>query len=78
MFLTSILSVGLRKNNLFYLERENHKTSFKVFNWMSVATLLKYLLKILTISCVSVILQTFSEIVDGATLGDYFKEIKIF
>lgn len=44
---------------------------------MSVATLLKYLLKILTISCVSVILQTFSETVDGATLGDYFKEIKI-
>lgn len=44
---------------------------------MSVATLLKYLLKFLTISCVSVILQTFSEIVDGATLGDYFKEIEI-
>ena len=46
---------------------------------MSVATLMKYLLKALTIFCVcvSVTLQILSEIVNGATLGDYFEEIKI-
>ena len=44
---------------------------------MSVPTLMKYLLKALTIFCVPVTLQTLSEIVNGATLGDYFEEIKI-
>ena len=45
---------------------------------MSVAILTKYLLKALAISCGSVKLQPLSKVLDGATLGNSFKEIRFF
>ena len=45
---------------------------------MSVATFTKYLLKALAISCGSVKLRPLSKILDGATLGNSFKEIRFF
>ena len=45
---------------------------------MSVATLTKYLLKALAFSCGSVKLRSLSKILDGATLGDIFKDIRFF
>ena len=45
---------------------------------MSVATFTKYLLKALTISCGSVKFGALSKILDGATLGNSFKEIRFF
>ena len=45
---------------------------------MSVAMFTKYLLKVLAISCASVKLQPLSKILDGATLGYSFKEIRFF
>ena len=45
---------------------------------MSVATLTKYFLKALTISCDSVKLKPLSKIVDEAVLGNFFKEIYFF
>ena len=45
---------------------------------MSVATFTKYCLKALAISCGSVNLWPLSKILDGATLGNSFKEIRFF
>ena len=45
---------------------------------MSIATFTKYLLKALTIYCGSVNLGALSKILDGATLGNSFKEIRFF
>ena len=45
---------------------------------MSVATLTKYLLKALAVSCGSVKLWSLSKILDGAALGNSFKEISFF
>ena len=60
--------------------RRSGKLFFWVFNSedrMSVATVTKYLLKALAISCDSVKPRPLSKILDGATLGNSFKEIKI-
>ena len=45
---------------------------------MSVATFTKYLLKVLAISCGSTKLRPLSKKLDGATLGNSFKEIRVF
>ena len=45
---------------------------------MSRATLTKYLLRGLAISCGSVKLRPLSKILDEATLGNSFKEIRFF
>ena len=42
---------------------------------MSIAVLTTYLLKALAISCNSVKLRPLTKILDGATLGNSFKEI---
>ena len=55
------------------------KIVFRVSNKrLNVAMLTKYLLKALTISCGSVKLWPLSKILDGAKLGNYFKEFSFF
>ena len=51
---------------------------YLIEDWMSVATFTKYLLKALAISCGSVKLRPLSKILDGATLGNSFKDIRFF
>ena len=45
---------------------------------MSVATFTKYFLKALVIFCGSVKLRPLSKILGGATLSNFFKEIRFF
>ena len=45
---------------------------------MSVATLTRFLLKTVAVFCDSVKLRPLSKILDGATLGNSFKEITFF
>ena len=45
---------------------------------MSVASLTKYVLKVLFITCGSPKLCPLSKILDRAALGNYFKEIRFF
>ena len=51
---------------------------YLIEDWMSAAIFTKYLLKALAISCGSVKLRPLSKILDGATLGNSFKEIRFF
>ena len=81
IFLTSISSVGLRKKEFILTGgRKSWKLFFEylIEDWMSVATFTKYLLKALAISCGSVKLQPLSKILDGASLGNSFREIIFF
>ena len=80
-FLSSILSVELRKKELILIEG---RKSWKLFleclieDWVSGATLTKYLVKALAISCDSVTLWPLPKILNGATFGNSFKDIRLF
>ena len=81
IFLTSISSVGLRKKIIHINWGEKiMKIIFRVSNRrLNVrATLTKYLFNAFAISCGSVKLRPLSKILDGATLGNSFKEIRFF
>ena len=80
-FLTSVSSVGLRKKEFILIgERKSWKLFFEylIEDWMSVAKFTKYLLKALAGSCRSVKLRPLSKILDGATLGNSFKEVRFY
>ena len=81
IFFTSISSVRLRKKE--FILRWGRKLwtlffEYLIGDWMSVATFTEYLLKALAISCGSVKHWPLSIILDGATLGNCFKEIRFF
>ena len=81
IFLTSASSVGLRKKEfILIVGRKSWKLFFEylIEDWMPVATFTKRLLKALAIYCSSVKLWRLSKILDGATLGNSFKEIRCF
>ena len=65
IFLTSISSESLRKKKIILLGGENHE--YLIEGWMPVATLAKYLLKALVISCGSAKLRLLSKILNAAT-----------